>query len=95
MFIVGLAFGGVGFIALFTGVGLAASGENKITCDECELTDEQSAGIGLMLGGGASLAIGALLIGAGARSVPDQPSWAKAVPAVGIGPGSATLRWKF
>lgn len=95
MFVTGLVLGGTGFIALSTGIALATSDKSGRNCYGCPPTDEEAAGALLMLGGAATLAIGGILIIYGARSVPDQPSWAKAVPAVGIGPGSATLRWTF
>lgn len=95
MFIAGLFLGGAGFVAIATGIGLATSDKGALNCNGCPPTDEDAASAMLLIGGAASMAIGGIAMIYGARSVPDQPSWAKAVPAVGIGPGSATLRWTF
>lgn len=90
----GLLIGGAGFVGLVTGTGLRYGGGDA-TCPDCPLTDTQAQGLGLMVVGGLSLVIGGVMVWYGARPVPDRPTWAKAIPAVGVGPGSVRMRWTF
>ncbi len=94
LFGVGLVVGGAGFIALLAGTGLRYGGGDA-TCPECELTSDQTTGLLMMIGGGTLAITGGLMMVYGARPEPDKPAWAKAIPAVGVGPGNIRMRWTF
>jgi hypothetical protein len=105
--VAGVIVGGVGVLALGSGVAITAS--KRILCPEEPAKDEENpnplcetdrrigTGVGLIVFGTIGLAVGVpmFFVGNGPPRKPAQSPAATARPAVLVGPTSAALRWTF
>jgi hypothetical protein len=99
--VTGIVLSSAGLVALIAGSGLMAQPDYNCDCAyiECDCGSDKTGATVLLIVGGLAAAGGIPLIIIGARKVPAEPAAKEAttalLPAIGVGPGSATLRWTF